>query len=137
MLSGLWREHQRLKVLLFSRYPDQPDKPFAEFKAVLRVSFFCHPSLSPRWCLFAVSSQKCNKSRLFSTRTQSVAPKIEHGDIIALPTEEYEEDTSLFETALLQAANTGGHLPHLYSAKVHVDLILGIFGRIVYLVSLN
>lgn len=66
VLAGLWREHQRLQVLLFSRYPDQADKPFAEFRTVLR------------------------------------------------------------------AASTGGHLPHLYSAKVHVDLVLGIFGRIIY-----
>lgn len=38
VLAGLWREHQLLKVPLFSRYPDQLDKPFTEFRTVLRVS---------------------------------------------------------------------------------------------------
>jgi len=66
VLLGLWREQQTLKVPLFSRYPDQADRPFVAFKAVLR------------------------------------------------------------------ATTKGGHLPHLYSARVHVDLVLGLFGRLIY-----
>lgn len=67
VLLGLWREHQTLRIPLFSRYPDQDEKPFVAFRAILR------------------------------------------------------------------ATTKGAQLPHLYSAKVHVDLVLGLFGRLIYL----
>ena len=40
VLLGLWREHQILKVPLFNRYADQPDKPLIEFRAILKVRPF-------------------------------------------------------------------------------------------------